>query len=123
MMTGREAFEQAFLRLFDTAMSRFRAECTTEAREEAKGNFSRRFAPQLEALDRYLELKEFPEEILRAIEERITNLSPVEVAEWVAVSPLMEQMQAAFHMIGARQAKERLLEHALNHPDDQYGGH
>ena len=56
MMTGREAFEQAFLRLFDTAMSRFRAECTTEAREEAKGNFSRRFAPQLEALDRYLEI-------------------------------------------------------------------
>jgi hypothetical protein len=123
MMRGREAFEQAFERLFEAALARFQVECTPKEREEAKLNFSKRFAVQLEALDKYLELDRFPEEIISQIEENIAGLSPVELAERVALAPLVEQMQAAFHAIAAKQAKERLLEHALSQADEQYGGH
>lgn len=122
-MTGKEAFEVAFERLFETALRRFHAECTTEEREEAKKDFAHRFAPQLKFLGQHLRLEQFPEEIVREIEEKILHLPPAKVAQMIASAPLIEQMQAALQTIAAKEAKEHLLEHLLTQVDAPYGGH
>ena len=68
-MTGKEAFELAFERLFEVALHRFDTECTAEEREEAKKDFAHRFAPQLKLLGQHLKLEQFPEEIVHEIEK------------------------------------------------------
>ncbi len=123
LMTGKEAFELAFERLFDAALHRFQTKCSEEEREEARRDFVRRFDPQLKFLEKHLKLEQFPEEIFRELEEKITHFSPVEVAKVLASASLVEQMQAALQAIAARQARERLLEYALTQTEDPYGGH
>ena len=122
-MTGKEIFELAFERLLEAALRRFQAEGTAQEREEARKDFVHRFALQLEFLGQHLELEQFPEEIVREVEEKILHLPPTKVAQMIASAPLIEQMQAALQMIAAKEARERLLEHVLTQVEAPYGGH
>jgi hypothetical protein len=120
-MTGREALLQAFDRLFDAAATKLNLTCTPEERAEAKEQFANRFAQALE-IAATVEIPALPTQVVDAMEQAITQLSPAEIAGVIATVPLAQQTQEMLRAVAFRQAEQRLLEHFAKQADTRYGG-
>ena len=110
-----------FDRLFDRAASKLDLDCSDEERAEARQNFINRYDHALEDLDG-IGLPAIPESTIQRMEEAIDELSPAQVAGYLATGPLVLQVQKVLRRLAARAAEQRLLEQLVAHADDTYGG-
>jgi len=120
-MTGRDAVLQAFDRLFDRATTRLRVECAAEEREEARQHFLERFAPLLALADQAT-MPTIPDVVLEAMEAKVDQVSPAQLAGYLAAMPLVQETTAVLQRIAYVAAQQRLLEHAIGQADERYGG-
>jgi hypothetical protein len=120
-MTGKQAVLLAFDRLFDTAAAKLRIACNADEKEEAKLHFAERFSSALDIAGQ-ITLPEFPDDVMRAMEEAIQDLSPAQVVGYLASVPLAHQTQEMLRTIAYRAAEQRLLEQLTRQADDRYGG-
>ena len=120
-MTGRDAVLQAFDRLFDRAAARLRVEGAAEEREEARQHFMERFAAGL-ALAEQATMPTIPEEVLQTLEEAVDQVSPAQLAGYLAAMPLIQETRTVLQRIAYQAAQQHLLEHAISQADDRYGG-
>jgi len=120
-MTGKEAMLSAFDRLFDRAAKKLGVECSSDEKEDAKKQFSERFAALLDALHR-VNVDELPDEVIGGMEHAIDEISPSEVVGLLASIPIAHQGHEMLRGIAYRAAEQRLLEHLIQKADDRYGG-
>ena len=120
-MNAKDAMLAAFDRLFDRAATKLHLQCDADDREEAKKQFTERFAALLDALER-VTLNEIPDEALKSMEAAIDHLSPRDVAGLLVSIPLAQQGQELLRSIAYRAAEQRLLEHLISQADDRFGG-
>ena len=120
-MTGKEAMLRAFDRLFDRAAQKLSVECSADEKEEAKKQFSERFATLLDALHR-VNVEELPEEAIEGMEKAIDQISPNELVGLLASIPIAHQGHEILRSIAYRTAEQRLLAHLIEQSDDSYGG-
>jgi hypothetical protein len=119
--TAKEAVLQAFDRLFDKAASRLRVDCNADEKQEAKRQFAERFSAALDVAGKVM-VTGIPEDVMRAMEDAIDQLSPAQLVGYLASIPLARQAQEMVRTIAYRAAEQRLLDHLINQTDDQYGG-
>ena len=120
-MNGKEALLQAFDRLFDTAVFKLRMECNVEDKEEARRHFTERFAAVLDVASQ-IPMHGIPDDVMRAMEDAVEQLSPAQVAGHLAMIPLAHQTQEMLRVITQRAVQQRLLEDLIDQADDRYGG-
>lgn len=118
---SREALLTAFDRLFDRATSKLNLECSEEDKDEVRRNFVKRYDHTLDTLDQ-IELPAIAESTIQRMEEAIDDLSPAQVAGYLATGPLVLQVQKLVHTLAARAAEQRLIEQLVANADDSYGG-
>jgi len=118
---ARDAFLEAFDRLFDRAASRLNVACSNEEKEEAKQQFVQRFSAALDVAGQ-VPLPGVPEEVMQSMESTIDQLSPGQLVGYVASLPLVQQAQTMLQQVAYRAAEQRLLEHLAMQADDRYGG-
>lgn len=111
----------AFDRLFDRAASKLDLECSEQDRAEARRSFIDRYDHTLQTLDQ-VELPAIPESTVERMEEAIDELSPAQVAGYIATGPLVVQVQKMIHVLAARAAEQRLIEQLVANAEDTYGG-
>jgi len=107
-ITSKKQLLTAFDRLFDRASNKLALDCTEEDRAEARRSFVNRFEYALEALDE-IDLPAIPESAIRGMEESIDDLSPAQVAGYLATGPLVLQVQKLIKTLVAR-AADRLAD-------------
>ena len=112
----------AFDRLFDKAASKLNIEYTPQEREEARRNFTARFREMLESCAHNAGLSGVSEDLMQEREAAIEELSPANIAGYMAVGPLAVQLQKLMRAVAAKAAEQRMLEHLISHTDDRYGG-
>jgi hypothetical protein len=120
-ITNKQALLTAFDRLFDRAASKLDLDCSEQDRAEARQNFIDRYDHTLQTLDQ-IELPAIPESTVERMEEAIDELSPAQVAGYLATGPLVLQVQKLLHRLAAQAAEQRLIEHLATNADDTYGG-
>jgi hypothetical protein len=120
-MSAKDAMLAAFDRLFDRAATKLHLNCDPDDREEAKKQFTERFALLLEALEK-VKLEEIPDETLKAMESSIDKLTPRDLAGFLVSIPLAQQGQELLRTIAYRAAEQRLLDHLIAQADDRFGG-
>lgn len=111
----------AFDRLFDRAASKLDLDCSEQERDEARRNFIDRYDHTLQALDT-TELPAISDSTIDSMEEAIDDLSPAQVAGYLATGPLVVQVQKLIHSLAARAAEQKLIEQLVANADDSYGG-
>jgi hypothetical protein len=119
--TGKEAILKAFDRLLDKAAIKLDVSFTENQRDEVKRNFIERFGNTLEIAET-LSFPNIPEPVMQEMETAIEEISPGELAGYLAASPLAHQVQQIARQIAVQAAEQRLLEHYLSQADEQYGG-
>jgi hypothetical protein len=119
--TGREVILDAFDRLLHKAAIKLDVSFTPDERDEVKRNFIERFGSALEIADT-LSFPSIPEPVMQALEAAIEEISPGELAGYLAAAPLAQQVQQIARQIAVQAAEQRLLEHYLSQADEQYGG-
>ncbi len=120
-MTGREAVLQAFDRLFERAAAKLQIDCSDGQKEEAKRHFAERFSAGLEMINQ-ITMPLLPEEVMRAMEAAIDQLSPAQVVGYLAAIPLVHQTQEMLRALADRAAHQRVLDHLIKQADERYGG-
>lgn len=120
-ITSKEVLLTAFDRLFDRAANKLELEYSDEDRDEARRSFADRYEHALETLDE-MGLGGIPESTMQRMEEAIDDLSPVQVAGYLATGPLALQMQKLARTLALRAAEQRLIEQLVASADDSYGG-
>lgn len=120
-MTGRDAVLQAFDRLFERAAARLRVECGAEERAEAREHFIERFGAGLALADQ-VTMPTIPEEVLQTMEDAVEQVSPAQLAGYLAAIPLIQETRDVLQRISYQAAQQRLLEYAIGQADDRYGG-
>jgi hypothetical protein len=120
-MSAKDALLAAFDRLFDRAATKLHLQCDADDREEAKKQFTDRFAALLDALAR-VDVSEIPDEALTTMEQAIDKLSPKDVAALLVSIPLAQQGNELLRSIAYRAAEQRLLDHWISQADDTFGG-
>src|SRR5262245_31457528 len=120
-MTGSEAILQAFDRLFDAAARKLNVTCAPEERAAAKEQFAQRFRAALD-IAKKVEVPALPDEVVQAMENAISKLSPAQIVGVIATVPLAQQTQEMLRAIAFQQAEQRLLEHLAQQADTRYGG-
>ena len=120
-MTGRDALLDAFDRLFAAAAAKLDVDVTPEERSEARERFAERFAALLDMAARF-ESPPLPAEVIDAMESRVKDVSPIEVAGVVASIPLAHQAQEMLRAVAIQHAQQKMLEHLAMQADTRYGG-
>lgn len=120
-MTGREAILEAFERLFDRAATRLRVECAAEDREEARQHFVERCTGLLALADQAA-MPAIPEAVIDAMAAKVDEVSPAQLAGYLAAIPLVQETSAVLQRMAYLAAQQRLLEHAISQADERYGG-
>ncbi|MCK6554035.1 hypothetical protein L6Q96_05555 [Candidatus Binatia bacterium] len=120
-MTGREAVLEAFDRLFERAVLRLRVECAADEREEARQHFLERFDGLLALADQ-ASMPSIPNEVMEAMEAKVDQVSPAQLAGYLAAIPLVQETAAVLQRIAYLAAEQRLLEHVIGQADGRYGG-
>lgn len=121
METKPNALLTAFDRLFDKAARKLNFDLTPEEKTEATQQFSERFTDAMRLVDS-AQIDTFPDIALERMETAIDNLSPAQIACYLASGPLAVQMQELQRTIALQVAREKVLEHVINQADDSYGG-
>jgi hypothetical protein len=119
--SGKEVVLGAFDRLLDKAALKLDVTFTRDERDEVKRNFIERFGSALEVAD-MLSFPSIPEAVMKEMETAIEEISPAELAGYLAAAPLAHQVQRIARQIAVQTAEQRLLEHYLSQADEQYGG-
>jgi hypothetical protein len=119
--TGRQAILNAFDHLLDKAAAKLEIAFTADEKEEVKRSFAERFGNALKIVDT-IEFPSIPEQVMREMETMIEEISPSEIAGYLAAAPLASQVQQILRSIAVQTAEQRLLEHYLSQADGQYGG-
>jgi hypothetical protein len=112
---------QTFDRLFEKAMMKLNLDCSEEERQEARESFMLRFR---EAIDIIQDAGggRVSSDALREMEAAIDDLSPAQIAGYLAVGPLAVHLHKLMRSIAVKAAEQRLLEQLISQADDRYGG-
>ncbi len=121
MQTKVNPLLSAFDRLFDKAARKLNVDPSPEEKTEATQQFSERFGEAMR-LVAAVHLDPFPEAALERMETAIDDLTPAQIASYIASGPLALQVQEIQRTVALRAAQEKLLEHVINQADDTYGG-
>jgi hypothetical protein len=119
--SSKEALLAAFDRLFDRATSKLNLECSEADKDEVRRNFVMRYDHTLGTLDQ-IDVPVIAESSVQRMEEAIDDLSPAQVAGYLATGPLVLQVQKLVHTLATRAAEQRLIEQLVANADDSYGG-
>ena len=90
-------------------------------KEEARKHFVERYEQALQILDA-AEFPPIPEATLDEMGSAIDNVTPAQIAAYIAAAPLAGQVQEFVRSIAMRAAEQRLLEHLTQQADSPYGG-
>lgn len=120
-VTSRQALLSAFDRLFDRAASKLDLECSEQDRDEARQSFIDRYDHTMQSLEQ-IELPAIADSTIERMEEAIDELSPAQVAGYIATGPLVVHVQKVIHSVAARAAEQRLIEQLVANAEDAYGG-
>jgi len=119
--TKQDSILRAFDRLFERAAVKLHVECTAEERDEARRQFAERFHDALQSVNSVASAP-VPESVMAQMEAAIDELSPANIASYLALGPLTAYVQQRLRAIAVRAAEARLLEHLISQADDKYGG-
>lgn len=111
----------AFDQLFDKAADKLRLDLDENAKAEAKKSFARRFEGALRIADRF-RFPSIPAPVIEEMEAAIEDLSPAELAGYIAAGPLTMKLEEIMRALAMQAAEERLIDHVLRQADDAYGG-
>ena len=118
---GRQALLDAFDHLLERALAKLDFDCSAAEKEEARKHFVERYEQALQILDA-AEFPPIPEATLDEMGSAIDNVTPAQVAAYLAAAPLAGQVQEFVRSIAMRAAEQRLLEHLTQQADSPYGG-
>lgn len=120
-VSERDGLLSAFDRLFARAASKLNLACTTEDRDEARRAFLDRYDEALRVME-HADLTPLSDPLLQRMEAAIDQVSPAQVAAYLATRPLAMHVQEGMRRIALRAAEQRLLEQLAGRADDRYGG-
>lgn len=121
MDTGREAFLEAFDRLFAKTAGKLRVEYTADDMADAKEAFAERMEKLLEVMST-LPPDALPASALAVMEQGVDDLSPAQVVGQVAALPLIQHSQTVLQRLAHRAVEQKFIESALEQADTTYGG-
>ena len=118
---GRTAILDAFDELFDKAAHKLRVDVDEDAKAEAVKNFSERFKTVLRVAD-HVRFPSIPREVIDEMQSAIDELSPAQLAGYVASGPLAMKLEEIIRAAALHAAEQKLLDHVMHQADDAYGG-
>lgn len=121
MTTGREAFLEAFDRLFAKTAGKLHVEYSADDMAEAKEAFADRMEKLLEVMAT-LPSDTLPPSVLEVMEKGVDDLSPAQVVGQVAALPLIQHSQTVLQQLAHRAVEQKFIETALEQADETYGG-